>query len=485
MSLAVLVPDGVGVRNFVLGKFLRTVPASTGATVIHSVPEPVLPKVAGGLGQNIAWKGLLPYRPNPLILTIQYSLGYAQMYWADTRAMRLIRNAPIKGALKGRLLHKLAKGSGRVFASPKRMQALDRVHCGLVRRLPEVAQYERMFKELKTSVLFCSHQRPAIVLPAVLAAKKLGIPTATFIFSWDNLSSKGRIISPFDHYLVWSKHMAAELTRYYPHVLPERIHVVGTPQFEPYSDPELLWSRKEFFSRLNADPDRPLLCYSGGDPGTCPEDSEHVRVLMDLIRTGKIRRNPQVVVRPVPVDDGTRYQRTRDLYPELIFAQPEWVHSAGGDWSQSIPLPQDVQFLANLTYHCDLNINLGSTMALDFGIHDKPVVNVAFDVADPPIFGMPVWDYYYFFEHYRPVIEMGATRPARSADELAEHVNTYLDNPSLDREGRRRLLEMQVMLPLHLSSQRIFDVLDQIRKSNAVPVHSENSLRSSYSSVQA
>ena len=323
MSLAVLVPDGVGVRNFVLGKFLRTVPASTRAAVIHAIPEQLLPKIAGELGENIAWERLFPYRPNPLILTVQYSLGYAQMYWADTRAMRLIRNAPIKGPLKGRLFHKVAKGSGRVFASPQRMQALERVHCALVRRLPEVAQYERMFKELKTSVLFCSHQRPAIVLPAVLAAKSLGIPTATFIFSWDNLSSKGRIISPFDHYLVWSEHMAAELTRYYPHVPPERIHVVGTPQFEPYSDPELLWSRKEFFSRMNADPDRPLLCYSGGDPGTCPEDPEHVRVLMELIRSGKIRRNPQVVVRPVPVDDGKRYQRTRDLYPELIFAQPE------------------------------------------------------------------------------------------------------------------------------------------------------------------
>ena len=54
-----------------------------------------------------------------------------------------------------------------------------------------------------------------------------------------------------------------------------------------------------------------------------------------------------------------------------------------------MPTPEDVQFLANLTHHADLNINLGSTMTLDFGLHDKPVVNVAFDVADPPIFGHP------------------------------------------------------------------------------------------------
>ena len=44
----------------------------------------------------------------------------------------------------------------------------------------------------------------------MLAAKSLGIPTATFIFSWDNLSSKGRIAAPFDYYLVWSEHMGDE-----------------------------------------------------------------------------------------------------------------------------------------------------------------------------------------------------------------------------------------------------------------------------------
>ena len=53
-------------------------------------------------------------------------------------------------------------------------------------------------------------------------------------------------------------------------------------------------------------------------------------------------------------------------------------------------------------------------MTLDFGLHDKPVVNVAFDVADPPLFGVPVWEYYYQFEHYRPVVELGAARFARS-----------------------------------------------------------------------
>src|SRR5690606_8761137 len=114
----------------------------------------------------------------------------------------------------------------------------------------------------------------------------------------------------------------------------------------------------------------------------------------------------------------------------------------------------------------DLNINLASTMTLDFAIHDKPVVNVAFDVADPPPFGVPLWEYFYRFEHYRPVVELGAARFARSPEELAEHVNAYLQDSALDHEARRRLVELQVGIPIGQSSRRIVQVLECIGNSS-------------------
>lgn len=256
--------------------------------------------------------------------------------------------------------------------------------------------------------------------------------------------------------------MRRELLRHYPDVSSERVHIVGTPQFDPYADPALLWTREEFFARVGADPSKPLICYSGGDHGTCPEDPEHVRILMELVRSGRIRRSPRVLVRPAPVDDGRRYDAVRRDFPEMIFAQPAWVHTVAGDWSRVIPLPEDVQFLANLTQHADLNINMASTMTLDFAIHAKPVVNIAFDLASPPPHGRPLWEFFYRFEHYRPVVELGAARFARSPDELADHVNAYLEDPSLDREGRRKLVELEVGVPLGQSSRRIVETLQRI-----------------------
>jgi hypothetical protein len=461
-SIALLIPDGVGVRNFLLGRFLHAVDPATRVDAFHVVPDALLEPIRRDLPAHIAWHPLLPYRQSELALVLQYAVAYAQMYWADTMAMRRLRQAPVRGSWRNRALVHTTKALGWAGAGPERMRWLDHAHFAAAARRPVVARYQQHFEQIRPSILFCSHQRPSSVVPAVLAARALGIPTATFIFSWDNITSKGRVAAPFDHFLVWSEHMQQELLRYYPDVTKDRVHIVGTPQFEPYADPSLLWTRSEFFRRIGADPARPLVCYSGGDAGTCPEDQEHARVLLELIRAGRIERRPQVILRPVPVDNGRRYRTLRERFPELIFAQPRWVHAVEGDWSRVIPTKQDVQFLANLTAHADLNVNLGSTMTLDFGLHDKPVVNIAFDVADPPLFGMPVWDYYYFFEHYRPVVEFGAARFARSPEELARHVNAYLDNPSLDRAGRKKLAALEVGVPLGEANRRILDILTAI-----------------------
>lgn len=97
---------------------------------------------------------------------------------------------------------RVARLAGRLSASQRRIRRLDRLHAGLVGRTAEVAHYVRAFEEIKPSLLFCSSHRALPAVPAVLAARKLGIPTVAFIFSWDNLSSKGRIAAPFEY--TWS-----------------------------------------------------------------------------------------------------------------------------------------------------------------------------------------------------------------------------------------------------------------------------------------
>ncbi len=456
---AIVLADGVGIRNFVLSPFLRE--CSAEMILLHHCPEELIPRTSSHKG-SVEWRRLAPIKDGPIAFTLRQALSYAHVYWADTHSMRYTRSRQVNGSWRTRAANRTARVMGRMLASRPGIRLLEGAYFRSLENTEAVSRQRRMFAETKPDiVLSANHRLPSAAAP-VLAARSLGIPTATFIASWDNLTSKGRIAAPFDHYLVWSEHMKQELLRFYPHLAADHVHIVGTPQFDSYGDRSLLWGREQFLRRVKADPDRPLICYSGGDEGTCPEDQHHLRILLEMIRAKKIRGNPQVLLRPCPVDSGLRYDRVRNDFPELLYARPAWGHPKSSDWSSCIPLQEDVEFLANLTVYSDLNVNIASTMTLDFGIHDKPVVNIAYDLASPPPLRVPLWNLFYSWEHYEPVVRFGAARFAHSPEELANHINAYLTNPSADREGRRSLFELQVGVPPGESSRRIVSVLRSI-----------------------
>jgi hypothetical protein len=200
-----------------------------------------------------------------------------------------------------------------------------------------------------------------------------------------------------------------------------------------------------------------------------PAGSPARQVLLEQIRSERIAGRPQVLPGRHP-DEGVRYDQVRRDFPELIYEPPRWVHTEAGNWAHVFPLAEDVALLANVTAHADLNVNFGSTMTPDFALHDKPVVTPAFDVIMPPVFGMSLYDFCTQFEHYRPVADLGAARFARSENQLAEYINAYLKDPSLDRAARRALVSLHVQDAPGFAARKIIDTLARIAR----PDHADN-----------
>lgn len=446
-----------------LGPFLHEMSKLGPVHAFHLVEDHALDMYASRYRDTVQWHKLVDLVDTPATNILRRSIGFAQMYWVDSPPMRLALELPIYGGFRAQVAGRVSRLLGRACASPSRMAMLERAHVRAMANSPQVAHFRKKFQEIKPDVVFCSHQRPPQVSYPIIAARQLGIPTSTFVFSWDNLSSKGRFATPFDHFLLWSEHMRKELFRFFPDVTPERTHVVGTPQFDPYKDESLAWSREEFFARIGADPKRKLICFSGGDEDASRSDQYHVRALMEMIRSGHIKGNPQVFLRPAPVDKGTRYDAIRKEYPELLYARPQWLFGRSEITNYLMPKPEDVQFLANLTRHADINVNFASTMTLDFSIHDKPVVNCVFEVTEKPLFpNRTLWEFVSGFEHYQPVVQLGAAKMAYTREQFADHINAYLADPSLDREGRRKFVELEISVPVGQSSARIAETLQRI-----------------------
>jgi phosphohistidine swiveling domain-containing protein len=134
------------------------------------------------------------------------------------------------------------------------------------------------------------------------AARRLGIPSALCVASWDNLPSKGLIHELPDLVTVWNDAQRDEAVRLHG-VPPDRVVVVGAPRFDRWFGHAPTESREEYCARLGLPPERPHILYVGSTrfKRSLDEGAWIARWVTSLRESGhpELREVP-VVVRPHP-----------------------------------------------------------------------------------------------------------------------------------------------------------------------------------------
>ena len=248
-----------------------------------------------------------------------------------------------------------------------------------IRENPFYFEIKDILQELKPNKLFCSHQRGLQCATVFAAAKDLSVETTTVIYSWDNLP-KARMALRADNYLVWSEYMKAEMKLYYPEIQQLKVYITGTPQFECYENPKNIISKEDFYNRYDLDLTKKIICYSGDDVLTSPDDPEYLEdIATEIIKAG-LDSEYQILLRRCPVDLSGRFDTIIHKYSNLIKeAPPLWFFKKATDWSMVYPSREDVSLLVSTTYYSDVVVNVGSTMAFDFAMFDKPCVFINYD----------------------------------------------------------------------------------------------------------
>jgi hypothetical protein len=263
-------------------------------------------------------------------------------------------------------------------------------------------EYVRFYEKQKPSLVFNgSHVHSNVALQAVQAAQWLGIPTAAFIFSWDNLTSQGRIMPPYDYYLVWNESIRSQLLDIYKEIQPEQVFVTGTPQFDFHFQQKFFWTREAFCRHVKADPARPIVLYTTGMPNHMPGEPRIVEEIANMLREMNDLGSPQLLVRVYPKDRTNRFEELKQRRPDILFPPVPWEAA----WLT--PRFDDTYLLTNTLRHSSVGINVASTISLELCMFDKPVINVGYN---PPGSDAGMIDYlrYYKFDHYRPLVESGA-----------------------------------------------------------------------------
>ncbi|UFH35707.1 UDP-glycosyltransferase [Flavobacterium acetivorans] len=238
-------------------------------------------------------------------------------------------------------------------------------------------------EQYQPDFVFCTNQRSSQGIAPLLAAQDLGIPTATFIFSWDNLPKATTLVET-DYYFVWSAHMKNEILQYCPYAKTQNIFVTGTPQFESHFDKSLIKTRRLFFEENNLDANKKYICYSGDDSVTSPLDQYYLEDLaQSVIELNQQGYNLGILYRKCPVDFTSRYDAVLEKYKDVIaVVNPIW-RPIGSNWNEIMPTKEDFAMQANVCEHSEFVVNIASSMVFDFVAHDKSCL--FFDYEQPQL----------------------------------------------------------------------------------------------------
>jgi len=275
-------------------------------------------------------------------------------------------------------------------------------------------------------------QEPAVAA----AAKRLGVPVLAFVTSWDNLSTKARLVLRHDAYLVWSPAMRDELHAFYPAARRVPCYVVGAPQFDAFFDARLRRGRAEFLRAQGLDPARPVVLYGLGSPNLL-EEHHGLLALARRMREGALGE-AQLLVRPHPLFHA--HPSLREAEGLGPFVRVQRAGQAEPDLARRFQDAAQAEEWVNSLLHADVVVNLSSTLAVDAAILDRPVVNLDYDPSPDGRNAALVREINHAWNHFKPVAESGGVALARDLEGTVAAIRAYLERPDLHREGRRRVV---------------------------------------------
>ncbi|PWT80701.1 MAG: hypothetical protein C5B44_04960 [Acidobacteria bacterium] len=361
----------------------------------------------------------------------EFTWDFLQMPPARLSMMRHFRDKTWHRSIRA------LKLPAKVLAAIKAEQILENRLEKLLLGYPRSNDASEAFKKNPPAIVFTTgpfqFEQPAIVA----AAKNLGIPCLALIPSWDNISTKGRMVFKHDGYIVWSAKMEQELRDFYPQTRDVPVYVVGAPQFDVFFEQKFQQSRADFCASQGLRPDVPIILYAVGSPNFVQEHHGALE-LAERIQRGELG-DVQMLVRPHPIHDNAEMSSLFDRFAPRVV--PQRTAEAGTALTARSQDESQITEWVNTFRHADVVVNLSSTATVDGAIFDRPIVNLDFDPEPGGPKQALVKEVNHSWTHFKPVAESGGVWLVNDYTEMVEAIRTYLRTPQLHRERRRWLVE--------------------------------------------
>lgn len=378
-KILLLFPDGVGIRNYLYSSVFKN--AKEDLALFHNFDNNTIEMLKKSI--SLSEIIVIPdYKESLKEKFLRELICLARLNYNKRKVNNpsLLANWNwIQKTLFKKIFYKIIEIIAPFIKEYKMILKLEKSYQKAIRENSFYSEVKAIFKQVRPTNVFCSHQRALKAATIFAVAKDLEIPTTTVIFSWDNLP-KARLALLADRYLVWSDYMKKEMEMFYPEIPSKSIYVTGTPQFEFYKEEENIIDKELFFKKYNLDPAKKIICFSGDDEHTSPYDPRYLKDIAQELINANLQEHYQILLRRCPVDISGRFDAVLKEYDDLIKeAPPLWYFNSSMDWSAVYPSVDDVKLLVSTAFYADVVVNVGSTMAFDFAMFNKPCVFLNYD----------------------------------------------------------------------------------------------------------
>jgi hypothetical protein len=396
MKIGILVPDGVGVRNYLYSNVLKGIEHE--CLILHNFKAEAIDLIKKESG--LIYDQVLPiYNEGIIEKFYREVIHKSRLKWnskIDSNKTILKNYAPNRHKLKNKIFYFSVDLYSSMHKDINDILSLESKYTNQLRKNKNYKNYSHLLKKLKINVLFCTHQRSLISPILFLIARELNINTYAAIYSWDNLP-KARLALRANNYLVWSEYMKYELLKYYNEINDNQIFVTGTPQFEFSFDPNNIIDKAIFYKKFNLHYNKKIICFSANDLNS-PNEVLYLRDLVADIKKNDIYRKYQIIFRINPIDNSGRFNVFLSENKEFVKdVSSIWINTKKNDWTSNIPTKDDVKLLTSTCFYSDIVVNLASTMVFDFSVFNKPCVYINYNPSNLDFDVNTVYD----FQHFR------------------------------------------------------------------------------------
>lgn len=444
-TVFIALSTGMEIKNFLLGDFYKLAKAQQDLRLIVFVPQEKSERYKQEFGHERCIM-------EPMVDLEQDKRPVKKFF-----RVLMLASIPTRTIRSRQKFVYLSGGSLLAFSGKRLIWLLG--HMRMFRALLRALEYY-IFHDDRAWLPYFDRYRPDLVFGAALkyeesmvllkAAKRRRVASIGMAASWDNFSSKLFLSVHPDMLLVQNESMVGEAERLgdYP---SGKIRVVGFPQFDHYFDLAWVMNKEEVASIIGADPAKRWITYFTGG------------LLMGGLRMEDLRDQADVVIGAMKSEELPNSQLLVRIHPvDPIKFEPKNPNVKVLDFGRNFDFSaEEMKLLANLVRLSDVTVNFGSTMTLEAAIFDRPVISVGFNGyadAKVPTFRRLAWALDNT-THYDSIEKSGGVWRAKSPEDFVSALKTYLENPSLHREGRERIVKGLVGRLDGTSGRRILDAV--------------------------